>query len=72
MTDMKLRSNRASTERQIAKAIWKMENDPMADLARLSERVDGWRIKAASLTATIEANSQQAERRALRKELMAG
>jgi len=72
MTDIQLRSKRASTERQIAKAIWRMENDPMADLARLSERVDGWRAKAASLTITIDGNSQAAERRQLRKELMGG
>ena len=65
-----MRSVRRSIERRISKAEWKMANDPMADLARLSERCDRMYEDAAQLTLQIAAELHTDERRTLRQQLL--
>jgi hypothetical protein len=67
----KLISARRSVDRRIGKADWRMANDPMANLARLSTLVDELMEKSASLTKAIDHELAVDERRALRQALLA-
>ena len=67
----KLISTRRSVDRRIGKADWRMANDPMANLARLSTQVDELEAKSAELTKAIDHELAVDERRALRQALLA-
>ncbi len=65
------RQRRAKLDRQISKLIWVMENNPLANLAYLSTKVDKLRLQVRDLDAAIDAHVWAAERRQLRRELLA-
>ena len=66
-----LRQKRARLDSRIAKLVWRMETDPLADGAGLFESIDKIRLQIKDLDAAIQCHVDAAERRQLRRELLA-
>ena len=72
MSEASNRRRRARLDRQIDSLLWRMDNDPMADGVALFQSIDLKRIQVAKLDAAIQVHVDAAERRQLRRELLAG
>ena len=64
------RQKRAKLDRRIAKLVWQMETDPLANGAGLFESIDKMRLQISDLDKAIQAHVDAAECRQLRRELL--